>query len=479
MICLINPYISSSTRYGTRIDDIGGHQIPLGIYYLAAHLIRNGMDVKVVDAEAEGLCHEDAVRRLQKSGVTIVGITSTTVAFGNAKKLAQLVRRALPGVCLVIGGPHMTAMPQMTMETGLFDYGIVGEGESAFLNLVRYLRDKKGGLEGLKSLYYVKEGAVFSNPRCEYIQDLDSIPFPARGLCPDISIYKPPVGAFRFRPVVNMITSRGCPYGCIFCDNNTFGRQVRFFSAEYVVREIKEVLTEFGAKELAFVDDTFVLDKKRLKKIFQLLAEENIKFPWTCMTRVNNLDFETLQFMAQAGCWQVRIGIESGSQEVLDFIKKGITLKQVEDAVGWCKKLNIKTTGFFMIGHHIDTPQTIDETIRFALSVPLTDMTVTINTPIPGTESYEKAKAYGTFETENLDLFNYWSPIFVPRGLTKEFLLEKQAEFYKRFYLRMSVFVAQLSKIRSLPVLWMTLKSAVLGLNFVMRQKAKGTVRAI
>jgi len=469
MVYLINPYISSAERYGKEIGDIGGHQMPLGIYYLAAYLLKEKVDVKLIDAEAFNMVHEDVLAVLKGSDTSIVGITSTTVAFRNARSLAEMIRMKIPEVKIVIGGPHMTAMPKETMATRVFDYGLAHEGEISFSKLVQYILNNKGNITDIPNLYWLDNGEVKCNRKGEYIDDMDMIPFPARHLCPDLSVYAPPIGSFMNQPVLSMITSRGCPYQCIFCDNNTFGRRTRFFSAEYVVSEIKQLVNKYGIKEIAFLDDTFVLDKERLQKIFAMLKRDNIKISWTCMTRVNNIDFNTLKMMKENGCWQIRFGIESGNQEVLKFIKKGITLEQVRNVTNWCKQLKIMTTGFFIIGHHVDTPETIQQTIEFAVSLPLTDVTVTINTPIPGTESYNIAKLYGTYNESDWTSLNYWTPVFIPNGLTKEFLLKKQAEFYRRFYLRPSVLVRQLSKIRSFKVLHKMLKSALLGLIFIIK----------
>ncbi len=467
MICLVNPFITSVERYGSQIDDIGGHQMPLGIFYLGAQLIENGFKAEVVDAEASHMIHEDVIQFLIKKKIKVLGITSTTVAFRNARSLAEMARKQIPELQIIIGGPHMTAMPEKTMITRAFDFGIVKEGEVALLKLVELILRKEGQISEIPNLYFYKKDQLIKNNEIDPIKNMDSIPLPARQLSKDIKIYKPPVGAYRKTPVVSMITSRGCPYQCIFCDNNTFGRKTRFFSAEYVVDEIKDVIKNYGAKEIAFLDDTFVIDKKRLYKIFELLNKENIKFPWTCMTRVNNVDYEILKFMKDNGCWQIRFGIESGNQKVLDFIKKGITLKQVSDVTKWCKNLKMVTTGFFMIGHHIDTKESIDETIKFALSLPLTDLTATINTPIPGTESYDKAKDYGTYDEKDWTSLNYWTPIFVPNNLTREYMLEKQSEIYKKFYFRPQIVFRQLLKIRSFKTLISLVRSALLGLAFV------------
>ena len=325
-------------------------------------------------------------------------------------------------------------------------------------------------MEEIPNLYYRQGECYIRTAVPTFIPDLDTIPFPARGLCPEMTRYRPPVGAYRKLPVVSVITSRGCPYECIFCDNNTFGRSIRFHTAEHVVAEIREVVTRYHAREIAFLDDTFVLDKARLRRIFEQLDSEGIRVAWTCMTRVNNLDIELLRFMRDHGCWQIRIGIESGSQEVLDFIKKGITLEQVRNVAQWCEQLGIRVSGFFMIGHHIDTPQTIQETIEFATSLPLTDVIATINTPIPGTESYALAKEFGAYDESDWTSLNYWTPIFVPHGLTREFMLVKQAELYRRFYLRPSVLKRQLTKIRSFAILLSLIRNALTGLRFTAKR---------
>jgi len=471
-VVLINPYITSIERYNRDVGEIGGHQMPLGIFYLAAYLKQCGENAQIIDAESQRMEHETVIARLKTNPPKIIAISTTTVAFRNARSLAEMIRSEFSDVVIVIGGPHMTALAEATMQCGVFDFGIVHEGEIAFSLLVKYLLRGEGSLNKIPNLYYRKGNRVLYTADAEFIADLDTIPFPARELCPDITLYKPPVGAYRNLPVVSMITSRGCPFECIFCDNNTFGRTVRFHSADYVIAEIRELVTRFHAKEIAFLDDTFVLHKPRLYKIFRELEYKGIRFSWTCMTRVNNLDRELLRFMRDHGCWQIRIGIESGNQDVLDFIKKGITLEQVRNVAEWCRQLGICVSGFFMIGHHTDTPATIQETIEFAISLPLTDVIVTINTPIPGTVSYNKARDYGSYDESNWTSLNYWTPIFIPRNLTREYMLTKQTELYRRFYTRPTVLLRQLRKIRSFGILKSLLKNTVTGLRFTAGRKA-------
>ena len=252
----------------------------------------------------------------------------------------------------------------------------------------------------------------------------------------DISLYTPPPSNYKTLTVINMITSRGCPNQCTFCDNNIFGREYRQRSAENIMEEIKFLRKKYGVREIAFVDDTFLINKKRIYKLFEILEKENIFFYWTCMSRINNTDFEFLKFLKSKGCWHISFGIESGDETILKLIKKNISLEKAKEVITWCNKLKIKTKGFFIIGHPTETIETIDKTIKLACSLKLDDIVTTINTPIPGSQQYAEAEQYGTIDKTNWAEFNYWRPVFVPNGLTKEILLRKHKEIYRRFYLR-------------------------------------------
>jgi radical SAM superfamily enzyme YgiQ (UPF0313 family) len=233
-----------------------------------------------------------------------------------------------------------------------------------------------------------------------------------------------------------MITSRGCPSMCTFCDNSIFGRKYRKRSAENIVSEIKHLRQMFGIKEFAFVDDTFLIDKKRIYTLFELLDQENISFYWTCMSRINNTDYDFLKFLKSKGCWHISFGIETGDEGILKLIKKNISLEKAQDVIRWCKQLKIKTKGFFIIGHPGETLETINKTIKFACKLPLDDIVATINTPIPGSEQYAEVSQYGSLDIADWSKYNYWRPVFVPNGLTQDVLLQKHREIYRKFYLR-------------------------------------------
>lgn len=452
-IALINPFITSRERYGRDFGDIGGHQAPLGLCYLAAFLESCGFEIDLIDAEAEKLENKKVIKKIGYFKPDAIGITSTTVAFDRARNLATEIKLLNPKIPIVIGGTHLTANPQETLSFKCFDYGVMHEGEITLFKLLEALKSNSP-LEEIQGIVYRKnDGVIINSPR-PYIKDLDSLPFPARHLLPDIRNYLPPLGSYSKTPVVSIITSRGCPYECIFCDNNVFGRNIRYHSPEYVVSEIENVIGLYGAKEIFFLDDTFIVDKDRVIKILFLINKRKIKIKWSCMTRADNVTKDLLGEMKNAGCWQISIGIESGSQNVLDFIKKRINLEQVKNTVKWSDEIGLYVKGFFMIGHPIDTVETIDETINFAKSIPLTDVVVTIVTPIPKTELYSIAPKYGVFRPRDSSEFSYWKPVFVPHGLTEEKLYSKQKQFYKEFYARFNIILKQLKKIKSIPQLY-------------------------
>jgi anaerobic magnesium-protoporphyrin IX monomethyl ester cyclase len=435
-IYLLYPPISKMERYSSGVGSVGGEQIPLGIFYLAATLRQNGYDVSVTDAEALKRTEEDILDELRQIRPDFVGISSTTVAFHRALKIAVILKENIPGIPVVLGGSHVTSNPAHALSYDAFDYGVIGEGEATALELFDALSDNRSVDKINGIAYRNRTGDIVTTPRRKFVTNLDDIPFPAYDLIPDIRLYTPPPSNYKTLPVVNMITSRGCPNLCTFCDRNVFGREYRERSARNVFEEIKWLHGRYHVREIAFVDDTFLINKQRIYELFDLLDKEGLHFHWTCMARINNVTFDFLKFLRKNGCWGIAFGIESADEDVLRVIKKNISPGNVVKVIEWCNKLKIKTKGFFIVGHPLETIDTIDKTIKFACRLKLDALVVTINTPIPGSPQYAEAAKYGTLDTTDWSEFNYWRPVFVPYGLTEDLLLQKQKEFYLKFYLR-------------------------------------------
>jgi radical SAM superfamily enzyme YgiQ (UPF0313 family) len=455
-ISLIYPPVSVAERYGVDIGDVGGRQAPLGLLYLASFVMKGGHQAEIIDAEALFLNLETVLEKLKLSKPDCVGISVTTVAFKNAVRLAELVKKEIPGIKIIAGGPHITANKLDAFQNNCFDIGVYGEGEITLLELLdkKFEQDSLAEITGI--IYRTRENRLCMNPPRDYIENLDILPNPARELLPDISIYRPPLGCYRKNFAVSIITSRGCPYNCIFCDNNTFGRKIRYFSPDYVVNEIKNVMTDYHASEITFVDDTLPSNHKRFEQILKMIIDEKLKFAWNCMANLNDLNSEILTLMRKAGCWQIAVGIESGDDNVLEIIGKRLTAEKIREKVFLIHNAGIEVKGFFMLGNPGETPESIKKTTALALGLPLKGATCTIATPIKGTELYRMAASgkFGTFRQDaDSSKFNYWEPVFTPSALTANELYEAQRTFFKKFYLRPSILFHYASMISNFTIL--------------------------
>jgi anaerobic magnesium-protoporphyrin IX monomethyl ester cyclase len=434
-IFILYPPISKQERYSSQIGNAGGEQIPLGLYYLASYLQQFSFDVMVLDAEAKKLSSDQIISSIQSYAPDFIGISSTTVAFHRAIEIAELIKESFKSIPIILGGPHVSSNVEHAMKFECFDFAVIGEGEKTLKELLDAL-DAKKNLESVAGIAFHEQGALRKTAPRAFIDNLDELPMPAYNLIDDLSLYTPPPSNYLELPVINMITSRGCPSQCTFCDRNVFGSKYRERSAENVCEEIIHLHKKYGIREISFADDTFLINKKRIYRLFALLDQAKISLNWTCMSRINNVDFDFLKFLKNNGCWHISFGIESGDEEILKVIKKRITLDKAREIIQWCRQLKIKTKGFFIIGHPTETLETINKTIRIACDLDLDDIVATINTPIPGSQQYSEAAQYGNLDTTDWSQFNYWRPVFVPKGLSKDILLKKHQEMYRKFYLR-------------------------------------------
>jgi radical SAM superfamily enzyme YgiQ (UPF0313 family)/SAM-dependent methyltransferase len=334
-----------------------------------------------------------------------------------------------------MGGPHVAAAAGPVMDHPEIDFAVAGEGEQTLLNLVEAL-ETGGDPSGLAGVASRTQGEIRVNPPGPFIGDLDTLPFPAYDLVPDLAAYNPPPANYKKLPVMNVLTGRGCPNQCTFCDRSLFGRRLRQRSADNIADEIDMLVRRFGVREIAFVDENFTIRPRLIVDLFETLDRRGIRPAWTAMSRVDTVDRALLRFMRDHGCWHISFGIESGDLNILKRIKKKIDLDQAARVVADCRALGIRTKGFYIVGHPGETLETMEASIQSAFRMPLDDVVVTINTPLPGTDQYREAARYGRLAAADWSRFNMWTPVFVPHGLTAEILIEKHREFYRRFYLR-------------------------------------------
>jgi anaerobic magnesium-protoporphyrin IX monomethyl ester cyclase len=428
---LANGHVSPVTSY------LFFNSAPLGLLYIGAMLEQRGETVAALDAAAERLDVAGTVRRIQEFKPDVIGIGSFTVTFETTRILARKLKEAMPDIPIVLGSYHVTLVPKEAMADPYFDVGVLGEGEHSMCELVEHYKGNIA-LEDIEGICFRKpDGELHFTPSRAKFKKLDDLPFPARHLLP-ANIYKPiPVDEHDF-PKFAMITSRGCPHACAFCQKSRSG--YRSHSTEYIVDEIEHLVRDFGAKDIAIVDSLFCANKKRVHAVCDEIIRRGVKVSWTCSSRVEVVDREVLQKMKDAGCWRTRFGVESGSDHVLDFISKGITKEKIRAAITNAHEVGLRPKAFFIVGHMPDTHETIQETIEFAKSLPLHDVTVQINTLLPETPQIDQwereGSKWGRVVNTTTDEKSFWEPTFVPWGLEPEDLIYYHRKFYRDFYFR-------------------------------------------
>lgn len=451
-ILFLIPPNSLIERYG-KLAGAGSSSPALGILLLAALARRHGHTVTVIDTAALEIGMEQVLEQVSRFEPDVVGFSSTTLGICSAASLAEQIKERLPNTFAMVGGPHVSAAPDETMlRFPSFDLAVVGEGENTLIELLDAL-SCHGSLQEVCGISFRKGDAVITTPRRAFIKDLDSLPFPAWDLLDDFpQRYAPAPFKVKSLPSASLVSSRGCPNQCIFCDRSVFGTGCHAFSADYVITMMRELHDIHGIRHICFEDDTFVTFKHRLTEICERLIEMKLDLSWSCLGRVNHVNAESLALMKRAGCWQISFGIESGCQDILNAIHKNVTLEQIRNAVTMCHDVGILSKGFFIVGHPSETKATLQQTLDFALRLPLDDISVTMLTPFPGTEIYDRAAEFGTFDGD-WSKMNLLNAVFIPHGLTREDLEHYQREILRRFYLRPRIVAGYLRRLAESPAI--------------------------
>lgn len=470
-ILFINPPVSQEERYGVKLK-AGGQTFQTGLAVLGAITRNHGYSTRILDATALGLSYEETVERVSELNPRYIGITAVTISIFNAVEIVRRLKAKNRDWKIIIGGPHITAAPRETFERfGELEVAAIGEADITILDLLGAF-DKGRALESVKGIIFRRGKEIIITEPQEPLMDMDSLPMPAWDLFPDIAKhYCPPAHTVKRFPATILITSRGCPGMCVFCDNKVFGRRLRCYSADYVVEMIKHLRKNYGIREIQFRDDNFLVFRDRMIKLCRRIIDEKIDIVWSCAGRVDMINEEALALMKKAGCWQIWYGVESGSQKVLDAIKKNTTIEKIRRAVNLTKAAGISPCGFFMIGMPTETEDDIKKTIDLLLELPLDEFHITHFTPLPGSEIYETAASFGYFDNDWKKMSN-WQTVFVPEGLSKEKLTYYANLAFKKFYFRPRIVFQYLRKIRSFRHLIVYI-NAFLALLFYIAQKRR------
>lgn len=415
-VCLINPPRVQPKSWGKP----NVHQ-PLAVAYVAA-LLERQHKVSIIDAPTEGwknLVEEDGTKyrvgltnkeiadRIRHWSPDVVGISIPFSGWSKpAFEVASGVKGVDRGIVTVMDGQYPSARPDSCLANSDIDFVVIGESEFTFVDLVDHFERGVSSFGEVKGLAFVKDGKTVVTAKRPVIEDLDSLPFPARHLLPMEAYFaavkeNPRRGEVTKRWTI-LITSRGCPYDCIFCSNCTvWGKKWRARSPENVVDELEQVVQTYHIKQIDFEDDNLTLDNKRMENICDLIVKRRVDIEWFNPTgvRADTLDETLLTKMKKSGCKKIRVAPESGVQRVVDqIIKKKLDLKSVERAVALCKKVGIRVGCFFVIGLIGETKDDIEETIKFAYKlrkIGADSFIFSIATPLYGTELYEQARRGG------------------------------------------------------------------------------------
>lgn len=452
-ILLLHPLGYQVSAAGGDIARIANLMPPLGLAAIAAYLEERGLKADILDAFA---FPASAERRL-KSYLEIfrpawLGFSCTTSSFLDAARLAGLAKELLPGIRCLAGGPHVSALQEKLLaDFPVFDYFIVGEGEESLYQLMT----RPTEMSAIKGLVYHQAagGTAFTGYPATGLE-LDRLPFPAyEKLAGFPKRYRLPIFNYPKAPSTSIISSRGCPYACSYCDRSVFRRDFRFNSADYLYRHLQYLKEKFAIRHVNFYDDQFTFHRERVMEFCQRLRRRPLGMTFNCAARADHIDRELLTKMKQAGCWMISLGIESGDEVLLSRHRRKVDLDFMAAQVRLIKACGIRVKGLFMVGLPGETEDSIKRSIAYLKSLPIDELNVAKLTPFPGSPLYQDIDQYGEF-TEDWEKMDCMSFQFIPKGMTREQLEKLFLEFYQAHFKRPRTLLNYLNLLYESPDSW-------------------------
>jgi radical SAM superfamily enzyme YgiQ (UPF0313 family) len=451
-----------STDIPDIFEEIPQYYPPLGLMYIAAYLKRHfNHEVEILDAQILNMSYEEIRQAIQSKSPDIVGITTTTYTLPDAIEIAKIVKGIDSSIHVNLGGQHTHIFPNETINFSCVDSLILGEGEIAFSQLVNSLEQNHCDLSQIKGIIYKDGDKIIKTPPQEVIFNLDSLPYPTREIIP----YKK--YTLNGNIFTTILSSRGCLYECIHCYRPPLSKNFRSRSSSNVVDEIEECI-KLGIQEFIFVDDVFTLNRKRVFEICDEIIKRGLKLKWRINARGNNIDYSLLLKLKEAGCNWIHYELTSGTQKMLDLLKKEITLKQIQYAIKVTNDVRITNSIEIILGLPNETKEYILKTIRFVNKINPDFAYFSLCIPYPKTELYKNwLLSYGKKE-------DYW----------QQYAKEPKAEFkiltnnqhneeiikllkfaYRSFYFRLGFFIKQILNSPSFEIFKKRIKISIKVLN--------------
>ncbi|RJQ53948.1 MAG: radical SAM protein [Nitrospiraceae bacterium] len=366
---------------------------PLGLAYLASFVRREGFNPLIIDLNIENYSDEKIQGLVREFNPVVTGISFMTNQYGECVRLAELIKSASKSACIVAGGPHVSALPkEILLECPAIDFTVIGEGELTFLELVTSISSGEKKFDHINGICFRAGAEIIRTGARDLMEDVESLPFPAWDL---IRVEKYSVFSIGEGNTFALLSSRGCPNHCIFCDSHTvFGRKFRARSAQHIFSEIKFLHRQYGMTIFDFVDDMITLNKGRVLELCRLIKESGIAFKWMANARVNTIDREMLIRMKESGCIRIDVGVESGDPAVRKIAKKGTTNEQIINAHKWARETGIQIGAFTMVGNLGETMESVRMTAELLKNIG-EDVMISIACPFPGTDLYRTAREKG------------------------------------------------------------------------------------
>lgn len=465
--------MSPMFRHDTHFLSSGDNDIPIGLCYIAANLEKYGHEVKILDGQVVPEIENELEFIIKKENYEIIGFSSVTQTASGTIRLSNIVKKINPKITTIVGGVHPTVMGgEVLNQMPDIDIAAIGEGEITIVEILEYLQGKKhlNEIDGIA--YRDEKNKIINNKKREIIKNLDDIPFPAYHLI-DITKYTPPPGLFFRKPIVGMITARGCPFNCNFCADRVIWQGVcRLRKPESVLQEVELLAKKYGVKEIKFFDDTFTVNRKRTIEICEGIINLNLNIIWRCSSRVDSVDPELLLLMKKAGLRSISYGVESGDEEILKKMNKRIKLDQIRNAVKWSKEIGIETKGFFLLNYPGDTVETTEKTIAFSRELNLDFAGFNLIFPSYGTQVRKEIEENYEIDRDAWD--NLDTPIgneiyFHQKQLPAEYLKKAYHRAAIGFYLRPRAIWKAIKRIKNFEML----KSYIKGAIRLLKVKAK------
>ncbi len=477
-ILILNaPYLKkfSRSQRSPAVTKSGTIYFPMWLSYAAAVLENEGYEVDLIDAPADNYDLDYVIKRTKIFIPDIIVLDTSTPSIFNDVEVAGMLKDELPGAFVVLVGTHVSALPEETLDIDeRIDAVARHEYDYTLLDLAKVLGNK-GDLKNIPGISFKENGKVINNPRRQYIENLDEIPFVS-------SIYKKFLRIENYfnpnalYPMVTITTSRGCPFPCTFCvyPQTLTGRGFRLRSVENVVSEMEFIIKNFPqVKAIFFEDDTMTVNKDRCKELSELILQRKVKISWTANARVG-LDYETMQLLKKAGCRSLCVGFESGSQEILENMKKKTNLKVMKQFMSDAKRAGILIHGCFMVGFPGETLKTMNETMELAKKLKPDTVQFYPVMVYPGTVAYDWYKEKGLISTKD---FSEWltpeglhNTVISTEALSSEELVRFCDNARREFYLRPSYLLYKAKQIVFHPKeIRRTLKSLRTFLKYLIR----------